>query len=171
MPDETPLNELSPDRRRLAVTAICGFIGTICAGLGLPSLAYLLSPPKSQSQQQWVDVGDLGDFEPGTPRAVTFRCNRTDGWVVDSGKERAWVVTEADGKIKAFSPWCTHLGCAYNWDGARRQFLCPCHNSRFALDGTRTAGPAPRGLDQYEVRREGRRLWLRTAARQEATRS
>jgi len=171
MPDETPLNDLSPERRGLTVAAICGFLGAICAGLGLPSLAYLLAPPRTQSRQHWVDVGDLGDFEPGTPRVVTFQRTRADGWVVDSGKERAWVVTETDGKVTAFSPWCTHLGCAYGWDGARRQFLCPCHDSRFALDGKRTAGPAPRGLDQYEVRREGRRLWLNTAARQEAAHS
>lgn len=171
MSEETPRSEPSPDRRRLALAAICGSVGAICAGLGLPSLAYLLSAPKTQSKTQWADVGALDDFEPGAPQMVTFSRTRVDGWVVDIRKERAWVVTEADGKVTAFSPWCPHLGCAYGWDGKLRQFVCPCHDSRFAADGRRTAGPARRGLDRYEARTAGRRVWVKAAARQEANRS
>jgi menaquinol-cytochrome c reductase iron-sulfur subunit len=170
MPEEAP-NKRLPERRRLFTSAIRGLTGAICAGLGLPSLAYLLSPPRSQSADQWVDAGELSEFRTGAPRVVTFRRTRTDGWVVTSARELAWVVAEADGTIRAFSPWCTHLGCAYHWDAGSRQFVCPCHDSRFAIDGRRTAGPAPRGLDQYEVRQAGRRLWLRTSKGAEAARS
>ncbi|HWQ53419.1 MAG TPA: Rieske 2Fe-2S domain-containing protein [Bryobacteraceae bacterium] len=169
MSDET--HEPLPDRRRLTIAAICGSLGAICTGLGLPSLVYLLSAPKTQSKLQWVDLGALDGFAPGVPQMVTFSRTRIDGWVVDIAKERAWVVTGADGKPTVFSPRCPHLGCAYDWNGALRQFVCPCHGSRFASDGRRTAGPANRGLDRYEVKTAGRRLWLKLAARQEASRS
>ncbi len=144
-----------------------GFLAALCAGLGLPALAYLLSPPKEPSGAEWVDVGGVDDFEPGAPRAVVFLRTRSDGWKTEDRKERAWVVMDDAGEVAAFAPLCTHLGCAYGWDGARGEFICPCHDSRFAIDGRHTAGPAPRGLDRYEVRVAGRRLWLRPA-RQEA---
>ena len=58
-----------------------------------------------------------------------------------------WVVKGTGGEITAFSPVCTHLGCQVFWDKGRQQFVCPCHNSVFAKDGTVVSGPAPRGLD------------------------
>jgi Rieske Fe-S protein len=49
-----------------------------------------------------------------------------------------------EGGLFALSAVCTHLGCtvARSDDG----LICPCHHSRFALDGTNVAGPAPRPL-------------------------
>lgn len=171
MPDETQSSDSAPDRRRLTIAAILGFMGALCAFLGLPSMAYLFSRPKTQSRQQWVDLGNIDEFAPGAPRPVTYSHRRRDGWVVEIVKERAWVVTAPNGSVTAFSPWCTHLGCAYDWDGALREFTCPCHGSRFGIDGQRTAGPALRGLDRYEVRRAGSRVWLNPVAVQEASRS
>ena len=139
-----------------------GLVASVCTGLGAPALAYLFAPSREASGAGWVDVGNVDDFEPGAPRAVTVSRARVDGWRKESLRERAWVVKDAGGKVTAFSPHCTHLGCAYGWDGEREAFICPCHDSRFAVDGSLVAGPAPRGLDRYEVRISGRRLWLRT---------
>lgn len=41
---------------------------------------------------------------------------------------------------------CPHLGCQPAWDRATRQYLCPCHGSRFAADGSLLRGPANKGL-------------------------
>lgn len=51
-----------------------------------------------------------------------------------------------------FSPICPHLGCYYNWSDAQNRFMCPCHGSQYAFDGTHIAGPAPRGLDPLPLR-------------------
>jgi Rieske Fe-S protein len=37
--------------------------------------------------------------------------------------------------IVAFGPQCTHLGCAYHWNDSKDQFVCPCHNSFFSIEG------------------------------------
>jgi Rieske Fe-S protein len=46
---------------------------------------------------------------------------------------------------------CPHLGCAVAFDRAQNNYLCPCHDSRFALDGAKLSGPSERGLDQLPL--------------------
>ncbi|MCI0476364.1 MAG: ubiquinol-cytochrome c reductase iron-sulfur subunit [Anaerolineales bacterium] len=46
---------------------------------------------------------------------------------------------------------CTHLGCAPRFDDG--EFVCPCHGSRFARDGSVLAAPATRPLDRAFVGR------------------
>jgi len=44
---------------------------------------------------------------------------------------------------------CTHLGCIYSWTPANDRFECPCHGSKYRLDGRRIESPAPRSLDRF----------------------
>jgi cytochrome b6-f complex iron-sulfur subunit len=53
--------------------------------------------------------------------------------------------------IYALSLLCPHLGCRPAWDQGADRFLCPCHGSSFARDGSRQTGPAPRGLTHLAV--------------------
>jgi menaquinol-cytochrome c reductase iron-sulfur subunit len=55
------------------------------------------------------------------------------------------------GKVTAFSPTCTHLGCAYHWEADAKTFICPCHDSVFDVSGKVMGGPAPRPLDRLIV--------------------
>jgi Rieske Fe-S protein len=61
------------------------------------------------------------------------------------------VVTQVTaGSLAAFSTTCPHQGCAVSAvEGT--SIVCPCHGSRFALDGTVTTGPATRGLDSRPI--------------------
>jgi cytochrome b6-f complex iron-sulfur subunit len=38
---------------------------------------------------------------------------------------------------------CTHLGCVVPWSAATNKFMCPCHGSQYAPDGSVVRGPAP----------------------------
>ena len=60
------------------------------------------------------------------------------------------VFRDAEG-VYAISRICTHLGCLVKNEG--EGFQCPCHGSRFALDGTVTKGPAPKALPWMGVTR------------------
>jgi cytochrome b6-f complex iron-sulfur subunit len=62
------------------------------------------------------------------------------------------VFKDASG-IWAVSTVCTHLGCIVKRDGAA--FSCPCHGSRFALDGKVEKGPAPQPLPWLAVTLQG----------------
>jgi nitrite reductase/ring-hydroxylating ferredoxin subunit len=57
---------------------------------------------------------------------------------------RSVAVFKDGSGIWAVSTICTHLGCIVKREG--EAFSCPCHGSRFALDGTVTKGPAPKAL-------------------------
>lgn len=147
-------------RRNFFVAAIYAIWALIGAALGLPALIYLFFPPKARKQSEWVEIGDTRQLAADTPMAMIFRRNRTDGWKVISEESSAWLVKRPSGQIVAFGPQCTHLGCAYHWEEGKNEFVCPCHDSVFSLDGKVVSGPAPRPLDQYAVKIEGTKILL-----------
>lgn len=72
---------------------------------------------------------------------------------VEIGCERMWSVP-GDGNIlgaAAIYKVCTHLGCIYAWVDANNRFECPCHGSKYRLDGRRIEAPAPRNLDRFKL--------------------
>ena len=56
------------------------------------------------------------------------------------------------GELRAFAITCPHLGCSYDFDTAKQHFLCPCHGSEFALDGSVLHGPASASLSHLTWR-------------------
>ena len=67
------------------------------------------------------------------------------GIVNDGTGEWATYVDE-DGMPHAVSPTCTHQGCLVMFNDAEKAWECPCHGSRFGLDGAVLQGPATRPL-------------------------
>lgn len=156
-----PPKEAEGSTRRAFYLIALNVLGAIIGlALAVPTLMYLLIPPRGRKTSDWIDAGDISQLTPGDPEEFSFQKNRIDGWRLLTEKKTAWVVKDASGKITAFGPICTHLGCAYRYDSGGKQFVCPCHNSYFSLEGKVTAGPAPRPLDQYATKVENNRLQL-----------
>jgi Rieske Fe-S protein len=72
------------------------------------------------------------------------------GIVKIEGKQVA-VHRDAEGKMEALSPVCTHLGCIVHWNGMEKSWDCPCHGSRFRTDGEVIEGPAISALPRREI--------------------
>ena len=156
------------DRRHFQISVIYGLWSAMGAVFSFPVVRYLFTPPKSANAgASWIDAGDISRLPLNQPEEVVFRRNRVDGWKVTSEKNTAWVIRKSEREVVAFSPQCTHLGCAYHFAERSKEFLCPCHTSTFSLDGDVLTGPAPRPLDRYEVRLEGNRLMLGQVQRPE----
>ena len=65
------------------------------------------------------------------------------------------VVTQpAAGEFKGFSAKCTHKGCAVN-KVADGTIDCPCHGSKFNLDGSVAKGPADKPLEAKPISVQG----------------
>jgi glycine/D-amino acid oxidase-like deaminating enzyme/nitrite reductase/ring-hydroxylating ferredoxin subunit len=63
------------------------------------------------------------------------------------GPDGEWATyVDHDGTAHAVSPTCTHMGCRISFNGAEETWECPCHGSRFGLDGSVLQGPANRPL-------------------------
>jgi len=73
-----------------------------------------------------------------------------EGAVVREHGNPVAVYVDADGSRHAVSAVCTHLGCLVGWNEAERTWDCPCHGSRFAVDGTVIEGPAVSPLEAVE---------------------
>lgn len=81
-----------------------------------------------------AERAELDDIKPGEGRVISL-----DG-------ERVAASREPNGRIHAVSATCTHMGCQVHWNDAERTWDCPCHGSRFMLDGKVMNGPATEGL-------------------------
>ena len=157
MQSETPS---LTSRRQFTVRSIYGLAGLMSLAMATPAAIYVFGTPGQKRESGWIDAGAVSVLPFNEPTEVPIVRIRTDGWKIRSERDSAWVLKKTDGRIVAFSPRCTHLGCAYHWDASKQMFACPCHGSLFSPEGSVIAGPAPRPLDQYLVRIDGDRLWL-----------
>lgn len=147
-------------RRGFLVRATQALGALIGGALGVPAVVYLFTPAKSRTAGGWVDAGDISQLKVREPQELPIRRVRMDGWKIITEKTTAWVVKMSDSDVVAYTPQCTHLGCAYHWEESKGQFLCPCHTSNFSIDGKVLNGPAPRPLDRYLVKIDGSRLLI-----------
>ncbi|MDP8962156.1 MAG: universal stress protein [Actinomycetota bacterium] len=75
------------------------------------------------------------------------------GGIVTAGGHKVAAYREPNGKLHAFSPRCTHLGCTIGWNDAAKTWDCPCHGSRYSHSGEVIQGPAQRDLMRIDLTR------------------
>lgn len=76
---------------------------------------------------------------------------RGEGRLVDIGGERRAVYRDDDYQLSVLSAVCTHLKCIVHWNQAERSWDCPCHGSRFGVDGDVLEGPAMSPLPEQPL--------------------
>lgn len=98
--------------------------------------------------REWVErrlkrpQGNPEDTEPGEGRVLQVR------------GQKLGVYRHPDGGLHAVSAVCTHMGCVLSWNGAEKSWDCPCHGSRFDVDGRVLHGPAVKDLAQPKLERD-----------------
>lgn len=80
---------------------------------------------------------------------------RDGGAVIVRSPGAPWILVARapGGGFAATSALCTHQGCPVGVDG--EEIVCPCHLSRFGLDGTVRHPPARAGLQTYGASSDG----------------
>jgi len=121
---------MTNNRREFLATTTIAIGAAVAGGVSLPVLAEP-APPDGP-----IDVGAIGEF-------------KADG-VIDSfaKSHKLFVITQA-GKIYAPSSVCTHKFCVLKI--ADSELRCPCHGTRYGLDGRVTKGPAKAPLVRYGI--------------------
>jgi glycine/D-amino acid oxidase-like deaminating enzyme/nitrite reductase/ring-hydroxylating ferredoxin subunit len=86
-----------------------------------------------------LEQAPLEELAPG--QAVV---KRTDTKLVAAYRSQS-------GELHTVSARCTHLGCVVSFNNDETSWDCPCHGSRFGVDGSVLQGPAVRPLAPVEV--------------------
>ncbi|MBI4405816.1 MAG: FAD-dependent oxidoreductase [Deltaproteobacteria bacterium] len=79
-------------------------------------------------------------------RPTANEVNVDEGKVVYRNGKKIALYRKPSGEEIALSPVCTHLGCYVNWNNAEKTWDCPCHGSRFSVEGQVINGPATAAL-------------------------
>lgn len=158
------LPKSEPTRRSFiykAVTAIVSaFVGLFPLGAGVLFFLDPLRKRKAQAgdaggKEGFIKVGALDSVpKDGLPARFPVIVPRLeDAWTtyLNVAIGAVYVRQNERGDIVAFNVTCPHLGCAVDFLPGKNHYLCPCHDSAFALDGSRTNQTPPRDLDSLEV--------------------
>jgi menaquinol-cytochrome c reductase iron-sulfur subunit len=146
--------------------------------LVVPIGGYILAAVKTKLSDHWIDLPVRLDQLPlDSPVTHTFSTVSVSGWMRVPIKKTVWLIRHSgvtdpdtlsadasmglessleknfvDPRLTVFSPICPHLGCAPQWIGDQKQFVCPCHHSVYEITGKVVSGPAPRPMDTFPVR-------------------
>ena len=88
-------------------------------------------------------------FRRSDPKDIDELLPGSGGVLWRDGKRVGAFRTE-DGLVHLVSTTCTHLGCQLSLNTAERTWDCPCHGSRFDIDGLVVHGPAVEDLERKE---------------------
>src|SRR6185436_4284954 len=120
-------------RRKLVVAAPAG-----AAGLALCGCAVLrggASHPVLEASQQRLEGNELH-----IPLAALAGINGRAIQVKPQGHPEL-LVAKAGEEWQVVAAHCTHRGCVVDWNASASEWQCPCHGSRFAVDGQVHHGP------------------------------
>jgi cytochrome b6-f complex iron-sulfur subunit len=103
-----------------------------------------------------VDAGNVGDLKAeinssgvaynGTGRFYVVGYDGSPSGDVDYETEGV----AAEGIMPLYQR-CVHLGCRVPYCGSSKWFECPCHGSKYNGAGEYKLGPAPRGMDRFQI--------------------
>jgi menaquinol-cytochrome c reductase iron-sulfur subunit len=139
-------------RRNFIVKVSLGISGIAALAITVPVVGALLAPLLGKTVPQWVTVGAVNDFKPGTVTLVTFQNPDPQAFAGVTANTAAWLRKGLNNDFIAFAVNCSHLGCPVRWEENASLFMCPCHGGVYYHDGSVASGPPPRALSQYKVR-------------------
>jgi cytochrome b6-f complex iron-sulfur subunit len=124
------------DRRRF-LNGTWKALGVVLVAEGLWTSYDILNPRPAEGFGATVDAGSVDDYK--TEGTVTYFLG---------GR---FYVTQYQGGLRALYQKCPHLGCRVPFCASSGRFECPCHGSVYNLIGEYIAGPAPRGMDRFQI--------------------
>lgn len=75
-----------------------------------------------------------------------------EGKIVEVDNKKVAAYRDEQDQLHLVSPVCTHMGCLVHWNNGEKSWDCPCHGSRFSVDGEVLEGPAFDPLPQSKVK-------------------
>ncbi|MCK0114188.1 FAD-dependent oxidoreductase [Ornithinimicrobium sp. F0845] len=140
-------------------TAAGHLLHDLITGDADPAQAELMNPTRVRADMVPGVVADQAavgkHLVGGLARAVASGDDAADladgeGRIRRVGARAVASYRDDDGLLHEVSAHCTHLGCVVRFNDAERSWDCPCHGSRFDINGTVLNGPATEPLAPFE---------------------
>ena len=144
-------------RRDFVNIVLVGLGSVIGLIIGIPAIAYLLSPAvKVHVEEAWIPLGPLDAYPLDDPTLFSYTRSKINGWekTVNSYGAYVWRYGNGDTEVRVYSNMCTHLSCRVTWTEETNVYFCPCHDGRFNKEGQVVAGPPPEPLYEFETKVE-----------------
>jgi glycine/D-amino acid oxidase-like deaminating enzyme/nitrite reductase/ring-hydroxylating ferredoxin subunit len=88
----------------------------------------------------------IGDRIKSVKRPAAATLAPGEGGIVELDGENVAAFRNDDGTTTAVSPVCRHVGCLVAFNTAEQTWDCPCHGSRYTIDGKVIQGPTVNDL-------------------------
>jgi Rieske Fe-S protein len=148
---QPPHSKDKPARRAFLFLLPIGVLGAAC-GTIIAAAFRFLRPGNSAASEKWLEVAPLSELKGDKPILRKVVNEETQGWARMLAEQHVYVLPAKNNQV--LSAVCPHEGCEVAWASDTGVFLCPCHDSSFAADGSQIKGPARRGLDPLPARVE-----------------
>jgi cytochrome b6-f complex iron-sulfur subunit len=143
---------MADSRRRLIQGLLGGGFLASLASFLYPVIRYMNPPAIPEASVNEANVGKVADFAVNSGKIVRF------------GSKPVLVIRRSENEWRAFAGVCTHLNCTVQYEQARHQIWCACHNGFYDLNGKVVSGPPPRPLEEYQVRIRGEEVVVMRSA-------
>jgi glycine/D-amino acid oxidase-like deaminating enzyme/nitrite reductase/ring-hydroxylating ferredoxin subunit len=133
--------------------SIAGMIISDLIAGRLNSYAHLYDPSRKNARAVGTYVSENANFVgrmikdwAQAPHVKRHEIATGQGAIVRDGVAPVAVYRDEQGRLHERSAICTHLGCVVHWNAGEKSWDCPCHGSRFGIDGAVLNGPAKSAL-------------------------
>ncbi len=165
IPSESRISRIQasgPSRRRFIKTFVYGAaLSTLAAKEWVGTLLAECLPSVSGAGMLRVSVTDFPALT-APPGSVRLALNSFSQSGPSGGGFYPFLINrDAAGQFYALRTRCSHQGCVVPaFSAALGASVCPCHGSRYALNGAVIQGPAPTGLTAYPLNLDGNVLCI-----------
>jgi Rieske Fe-S protein len=165
--DKKPVGDAAAISRRqvLGIAGQAASAGVFAASAGMLVACGADDPPIREVRGGMVDMGgpDMrtgpSDLAPAVcmPKiatgAETLAVNQAKHFYNSGIREQSFFVVRDSRGFYALNDDCPHNHCRAAFNATALTFDCPCHGSRFNLDGTLRNGPAATPLNVFPMKR------------------
>lgn len=137
------------------------FMSWVSVGMLASSLPVILAACNAENQSSSTKKTeiklDTSVREDGFQALGTLEKLEEKGFITDKKNAEKSVIIFRNPdteEIVAFDSMCTHQACSVEFNATEKLLICPCHSSKFALDGQVVAKPAEKPLTPFEIKQE-----------------
>jgi cytochrome b6-f complex iron-sulfur subunit len=138
-------------------------LGSIGIGIACASLLNACSSKKDESTPAANNGTSPGsvDFTVDLDDPANAALKTAGGSVIKSIPDNSILIINMGNNVfHALSRICSHASCLVNYDSNNQKLPCPCHGSKFDLNGAVLNGPATRALTKYNTSLNGSLLHI-----------